>query len=191
MISSHSHSGQFCSHGHGFLKDCILKAISKKFTLYGLTEHMPRSRNIDLYPEEIIQGQTCQGTYDLYSNYYKEALDLKREFKGEIEVLIGMEIEWIYENTMTELNELMDKFPIEYLVGSVHHVNGIPIDYDRDLFYKAVAAEGNVDKLFEKYYDLQYEMITKVKPKVIGHFDLIRMNFEDVNYSKEVGTSDS
>lgn len=52
MISLHSHSGEFCKHAHGTLKQVVDQAIADRFTIYGLTEHMPRSRNKDLYPEE-------------------------------------------------------------------------------------------------------------------------------------------
>ena len=52
-ISLHSHSGQFCKHAVGTLEEVVLSAISKGFKVYGLSEHMPRSRLVDLYPEEV------------------------------------------------------------------------------------------------------------------------------------------
>ena len=51
--SHHSHSGQFCKHAKGTLQDVVLEAIRQRFELYGLTEHVPRYRNQDLYPEEV------------------------------------------------------------------------------------------------------------------------------------------
>jgi len=53
MHSHHSHSGQFCKHASGSLEDVIQEAIRQKFQLYGLTEHVPRYREVDLYPEEV------------------------------------------------------------------------------------------------------------------------------------------
>ena len=51
-LSFHSHSGQYCMHAKGNLEDIVLSAIAKGFTHYGLSEHMPRSReqvgNIDI-----------------------------------------------------------------------------------------------------------------------------------------------
>ena len=52
-FSHHSHSGQFCRHAEGFLEDVILEAIRQGFEVYGLTEHVPRYRLQDLYPEEV------------------------------------------------------------------------------------------------------------------------------------------
>jgi histidinol-phosphatase (PHP family) len=51
--SHHSHSGQFCKHAKGLLEDVVLEAIRQKFEVYGLTEHVPRYRIEDLYPEEV------------------------------------------------------------------------------------------------------------------------------------------
>lgn len=51
--SHHSHSGQFCKHASGELEDVVEEAIRQRFEVYGLTEHVPRYRQVDLYPEEV------------------------------------------------------------------------------------------------------------------------------------------
>jgi histidinol-phosphatase (PHP family) len=57
----------------------------------------------------------------------------------------------------------------------VHHVNGIPIDYDAATYAQAVEKAGSEEKLFEDYYDSQHEMLGASRPRVVGHFDLIRL----------------
>jgi histidinol-phosphatase (PHP family) len=52
--SHHSHSGQFCKHASGLLEDVVLEAVRQGFEVYGLTEHVPRYRKEDLYPEEVM-----------------------------------------------------------------------------------------------------------------------------------------
>jgi hypothetical protein len=49
----HSHSGQFCHHASGKLEEVVNSAIEKGFHTIGLTEHMPRFSESELYPEEI------------------------------------------------------------------------------------------------------------------------------------------
>jgi len=63
------------------------------------------------------------------------------------------------------------------MVGSVHHVFETPTDFDSDLFNDAVAKspEKTPDSVYQGYFDSQYEIITQLKPKIIGHFDVIRM----------------
>jgi histidinol-phosphatase (PHP family) len=71
---------------------------------------------------------------------------------------------------------------IDYFIGSVHHVHEIPIDYDRAFYVKARDIAGGTDeRLFEDYFDSQYEMLTALKPKVVGHFDLIRLLSDEPN----------
>lgn len=55
-FSYHSHSGQFCHHGYGELEQVVQQAIKKNFKIYGLTEHMPRFDQSELYPEELEVG---------------------------------------------------------------------------------------------------------------------------------------
>ena len=52
-FSHHSHSGQFCKHASGSLEEVVLEAIRQNFVVYGLSEHVPRYRQQDLYPEEV------------------------------------------------------------------------------------------------------------------------------------------
>lgn len=52
----------------------------------------------------------------------------------------------------------------------------IPIDYDAAFYAKArEAAGGSEERLFEDYFDAQFEMLSALKPRVVGHFDLIRL----------------
>lgn len=56
-------------------------------------------------------------------------------------------------------------------------MHSIPIDFDAAMYARAVAAtaDGTEERLFEDYYDLQWEMLTALRPRVVGHFDLIRL----------------
>jgi HisJ family histidinol phosphate phosphatase len=51
--SHHSHSGQFCRHAKDELEVIVKEAIRQGFTTYGLSEHAPRYRLEDLFPEEV------------------------------------------------------------------------------------------------------------------------------------------
>lgn len=53
-FTMHSHSGQFCpGHAKDGLEDIIKHAVSLGYKTMGLTEHMPRYKLEDLYPEEV------------------------------------------------------------------------------------------------------------------------------------------
>lgn len=76
----------------------------------------------------------------------------------------------------------MSRLPFEFFVGSVHHVHTIPIDYDTAMYNQARDVAGGTDeRLFEDYFDSQLNMLQKLKPLVVGHFDLIRLKSADPN----------
>jgi histidinol-phosphatase (PHP family) len=65
---------------------------------------------------------------------------------------------------------------VDFFIGSVHHVHEIPIDFDAAFYGKAREVAGGTDeRLFEDYFDAQFEMLKALKPRVVGHFDLIRL----------------
>lgn len=100
---------------------------------------------------------------------------------------------------------------IDYFIGSLHHVNGVPIDYDKDYYARAMASVGTLtngttssdstsaaagrgpgcengeiadaepreESMYERYYDQQYEMLVALRPRIVGHFDLIRLMSAD------------
>ena len=105
-----------------------------------------------------------------------EAERLKVKYASQIELVIGMETEWIHSETLNEIQELYKDNRITYMVGSVHHVNEIPIDFDLQMYHQALLSVGNnLDTLYECYFDAQYDMLVTLKPKIVGHFDLIRL----------------
>lgn len=80
------------------------------------------------------------------------------------------------------IEKSLSRLPFDLFVGSVHHVHTIPIDYDAAMYHRAREAAGGTDeRLFEDYYDDQLDMLQKLKPLVVGHFDLIRLKSDDPN----------
>jgi histidinol-phosphatase (PHP family) len=63
----------------------------------------------------------------------------------------------------------------DYIVGSVHHVNGIGIDVNAQLYQQAVHKAGGLEQLYCAYFDAQLGMLEDLLPAVVGHFDLVRI----------------
>ncbi|ATY67333.1 histidinol phosphate phosphatase family [Cordyceps militaris] len=181
-FTMHSHSGQFCGHAVDQLEDIIKHAISVGFKTIGLTEHMPRYDERDLYPEELTDAgpeAALAGLSRRHEAYLVEAQRLQAAYAAQIHVLIGFEAEFIRPAFGALVAQLVAAAPcLDYFIGSVHHVHGIPIDYDAATFAAAVAAAsrgGTEEGLHEDYYDLQHAMLVALRPRVVGHFDLVRL----------------
>lgn len=179
-FTMHSHSGQFCpGHAKDQLEDIVKHAISIGYKTMGLTEHMPRYSASDLYPEELDDPQALSCLPPRHLAFLSEAARLRSVYSSQIQILIGFESEWIGSGTSSYLphvRALASDPAVDYFVGSVHHAAGVPIDYDAAFYARAVAACGGTEEgLYASYYDSQYEMLTALEPRVVGHFDLIRL----------------
>lgn len=172
----------------------VQAAISRGFEVYALTEHMARNEE-DFYPEEVRtssstslvttptnstwQQEACYTEEDLIKlvdDFYPEAVRLREAFASQIKILIGFETEWIRPSTPTLIQTLLSKHSFDFFVGSIHHVHTIPIDFDTAMYKDArLKAGGTDERLFQDYFDSQYEMLQAIQPLVVGHFDLIRL----------------
>lgn len=141
-----------------------------------LTEHMPRASESDRYPDEVKENQSVSVLRPRHEAFLAEARRLRDEYAGRIQVLVGFEGEWIRPEYEALVEELAAHESVDFFIGSVHHVYEIPIDYDREFYGRALGvAGGREEKLFEDYFDSQYEMLKALRPRVVGHFDLIRL----------------
>lgn len=133
-----------------------------------------------------------------FEGYIEEAHRLKRAYRGEISLLVGLETEYITSLDLDNLEKLLERFgeKIEYIIGSVHHVRGIPIDIDLAAFQSCVGTfdgeteHGRMEGFLCAYFDAQYEVLERFRPEIIGHFDLCRLynpllRFSDYPRAKE------
>jgi histidinol-phosphatase (PHP family) len=131
---------------------------------------------------------------DTFNEFVEEAHTLKSRYSDQITLLVGLETEYITPNDLDQLETLLAQHAgrIEYVVGSIHHCNGIPIDFDKPTFERAVASltdsavtptpiisdnEPSTAQIafLNEYFDAQLRMMERIHPEVIGHFDLCRL----------------
>jgi len=175
LVSIHGgHSGQFCNHAQDTLEEIIQAYIAKGFSWVGITEHMPPSADRFLYPEERSLGLDVQSMQTRFSRYMTEARRLQQGYADRLEIFIGFETETYTDSTPT-VQALMQTYQPDYIVGSVHHVDDIAFDYSLKEYQRAIQATGDIEALYCRYFDQQYEMIRALQPAVVAHFDLIRL----------------
>ncbi|GAA5885996.1 hypothetical protein JCM6882_004227 [Rhodosporidiobolus microsporus] len=187
-VSHHSHSGEFCCHAKGTLAEVVDEAIRQGFTTFGLSEHVPRYQASHLYPEE--SHLSIQDLADTFDAYLLEAHRLKKVHADKLTVLVGLETEYIDRAGLDELEQLIARNgdAIEYLVGSVHHCDELPIDFDKERFDHCLAAQAGSDeherlsRLFSTYFDNQLELMTRLEPEIVGHFDLCRLYYPSIDF---------
>ncbi|PIE73041.1 MAG: histidinol phosphatase [Deltaproteobacteria bacterium] len=175
FVSVHGgHSGQFCRHAVDSLEDIVRTYIRRGYTWVGITEHAPGLSQELLYPDEQKMGLTPQLMWENFSLYMRECRRLQKKYASEIQLYAAVEIE-VYSGYEIFLQRLLQAFCPDYIVGSLHFVNDLCIDYSKERYDKAARAAGGLDALYCEYFDMQFAMLQKFRPAVVGHFDLIRI----------------
>lgn len=137
----HTHTRR-CNHATGADRDYVENAIRAGIKILGFSDHTPM-----IFPNE---------TYgDYYSNfrmrpeqaedYFRSVLDLKAEYKKEIEILAGVEVEY-YPDCFPAYLDFIKQFPLDYMLLAQHFVDGEVAGFD--------VFNPNADpRRLQKYYD--------------------------------------
>jgi len=177
-VSVHGgHSGQYCLHARNTLEEVVQAYIAEGYRWVGITEHMPPLDDSRRYPDEAEQGISAAALKAQFRRYFAEVRQLQARYADRIRLFAAFETE-TYHGSASFVRELIDETRPDYIVGSVHHVDGIGIDVNRELYEEARISAGSMEQLYCRYFDLQLAMMQALKPSVIGHFDLIRI-FDD------------
>jgi len=174
-VSIHGgHSGQFCLHASNTLEEIVQAYINEGFAWVGITEHMPPSEEAVIYPEERSAELDSAALQNRFREYIEHCRYLQHKYREKITLYVGMETE-SYAGCAKDIAALRQQYQPEYIVGSVHHLDTIALDYSREEYAWLAEHCGGMDAMYCRYFDDQYDMLTTIKPEVVGHFDLIRI----------------
>lgn len=116
-------------------------------------------------------------------NSIKDYHALIEEIKKEdfpIDVTFGLEVCYSPENEEF-LRDILSQYPYDFLVGSVHSIDGYL--YDMDAFSKQLLWDvQDVSSIYQRYYDRLLKAIESDLFTQIGHPDVIKMYNYDPGY---------
>lgn len=190
-ISLHGgHSGEFCEHAEGSLREILEAAWQVGYNVFGVAEHMPRVEDRFLYPKEREWGWTPQTLEEIFNQYATTIAQLAEEFSDRLTVLRGFEIEVVPQERYVELvQHYRTKHQFDYIVGSVHYLHDASIDgYSEQHFAEMMEAVGGMEEVAVQYYHKVAEMALAVRPEVIGHLDLVRLKATRLGLAEQVST---
>jgi histidinol-phosphatase (PHP family) len=123
-----------------------------------------------------------------------EAHRLKHLYAPQIDLLVGLETDYITPLDIDALERLLEREQgrIEYVVGSVHHVNEQGIDFSKEWWEACLSSfesssspsdtasngkftDAATTSYLLSYLTSQHTLLTRLQPPVIGHFDLCRL----------------
>src|SRR5699024_3102239 len=160
----HTHHKR-CGHAAGNIRDYINEAIDQELDVVGISDHSPffYSEENQLYPK-IAMG------IKEFDNYVQEVLNLKKEYKDKIEVLLGIESDF-FPGHVDIYKKYYSKYPFDYIIGSVHFVNNI------NIFKKGRWDGLNKEQkviVKEDYYNLIQQSARSGMFQIMGHIDAMK-----------------
>jgi histidinol-phosphatase (PHP family) len=160
----HTHHER-CGHARGNIRDYIEAAIDKGLNMVGISDHSPyfSSEEDQLLPH-ISMGKSQ------FPVYISEVLKLKQEYNGRIEVMLGVESDFFPEQ-VENYRRCFDPYPFDFIIGSVHHVDGISI-FHKERWEGLSMKEKQQTK--ENYYHLIEQSARSGMFQILGHIDAMK-----------------
>lgn len=170
MTNYHSHCN-YCD-GKGAIEEFVRAAIDSDFSTYGVSTHSP----LPFEAPWVIR-------LDRVQEYLREIEALKLKYAGKIELLAGMEIDYL-DADYNPANDYFQGLALDYRIGSVHFVpserDGSPVDVDCGIadFSRSVDYHfaGSLERVVRGYYKAKTAMIETAGFDFVGHADKISMN---------------
>lgn len=160
----HTHNER-CGHARGTIQDYIKAAIDSGLSVIGISDHSPYFASEEDQPfPRIAMGKSE------FPQYISEVLELKKEYEGKIDVLLGVEADFFPENVDIYRRQF-DPYPFDYIIGSVHHVDGISI-FKKNRFEGL--SESEILKAKESYYGLIEVSAKSNMYQILGHIDAMK-----------------
>lgn len=150
----------------------VLKALSLGFPSIGFSSHGP----LPFEPVWTMKESNVE-------EYCKTIRCLKEKYKGQIEIYLGMEIDYLPGLNGPGLQKFKD-LELDYTIGSVHCMEYkntgefLTVDGSMEGFKKLLndMFHGDIKAMVGDYYKRIRDMVRIHKPNIIGHFDIIKKN---------------
>lgn len=126
MIDLHTHHDR-CGHARGGLADYVAAARARGLAVLGVSDHAPLWAHADDQPVPRMHMARSA-----FAGYLAEARRLRARHAGELELLVGVEADFV-EGAEATYREELARHPLDYVLGSVHYVDGRHV-YDRTRF---------------------------------------------------------
>lgn len=168
MSSAHAPTGlppdyhvhtERCGHAVGRARDYVEAALRRGLPGLGISDHLPLLHGSD--------SELAMDHGDL-EDYVAEVSELKSLRPGFL--LLGIEADY-RPDTVTDLPDLLRSQPFDYVIGSVHYLDGWAFDDPRspDGF-----AGRDLDEVYRRYLELVGDAAETGLFTILGHLDLVK-----------------
>jgi len=155
----HMHTKR-CGHATGEIDQYIAEARQKGLLEIGFSDHLP-----------FVTHRDPQYTMALSElpEYHKD-MEEARDAHKDLSIKIGIEADYM-EGKSEEIKALVDAYPYDFVIGSVHFIKKWAFDDPRE---KEKWENADVEMIYERYYNLLQQSAKTGIYDIIGHADLVK-----------------
>ncbi len=160
MKYSNLHTHSIYSDGAHTPREIVEQAFSQNMTAIGISDH-----SYTFFDKTYCIAENKNG------EYINELRALKEEYKGRLEVLVGIELD--------AFSSGYNRADFDYIIGSCHYLNFgdayVSVDSSLVGVKNAIQkyCDGDSMKFAMKYFDTYTERICAMRPDILGHIDLV------------------
>ncbi|NDW11554.1 histidinol-phosphatase HisJ family protein [Bacteroides sp. 214] len=170
LTNYHTHCS-FCD-GKAPLEEFVQEAIAQKFTSYGVSSHAP----LPFSTAWTINSEAA------LNDYFQEFYRLKEKYSGEIELYLGLEIDYMNDES-NPASAYFQALPLDYRIGSLHMIYNlkgevVDVDCGPEKFREIVDNhfDGDLVHVINVYYQRLTRMVELGGFDILGHPDKIHHN---------------
>ena len=167
----HTHTYR-CHHAVGDTEDYILKAIDAGITTLGFSEHAPYR-----YRDGFLSWWRLQP--DEMEPYVDAVLASREKHRGEINILLGAEVEY-YPETFEQLIDTLRQYPLDYLIFGQHALYN---EYDGPSTHEPTSSPEEL----KSYVDACIQGLSYGFFTYLAHPDLFAFTGDENLYRAEMG----
>jgi histidinol-phosphatase (PHP family) len=159
MIDYHVHTS-LCNHAEGSMEAYIRKAVESGLQDICFLDHLtmqPTADNLSMAPDEV-------------SFYFQALQRFKQQYKGAINVKIGLEIDF-NPDYVDFFQEITARYPFDIIGGSLHFPDGLNI-VSRSSPWKQKGLDP--DYVYDLYLENLKKMLDYNYYDVLCHLDLVK-----------------
>ncbi len=158
-VDYHLHTKR-CGHASGEMQEFIDRALSLGLDEIGFSDHLPLLNRID---------RTLSMSWDEFPYYLSDVAKVQERNKN-IKIKLGIEVDFI-PRYQDELANIIENYKFDYVLGSVHFLDGWGIDDRRDIFnYENY----DINDLYQRYFAQLRLAAESGLFDILAHPDLIK-----------------
>ena len=171
MIANyHTHTWR-CHHASGTEREYVEAAIRGGLKILGFSDHTPQ-----IYPDGYVNHTKMLP--DQLEDYVNVILALKKEYEKDIEIHLGLEVEY-YPAYFDKLLALTAQYPIEYYILGQHNLGN-------EIGDVMVFAPFTSDETLQRYCDQVIEAMETGCFSYVAHPDVIHYVGDPQVYEKKM-----